>query len=67
MGHPPHSPDLALNDFRLFLKIESALNGQRFQDTDDKKKGGGGDASNVIYSTTGIPKMFPSIMAALLG
>jgi hypothetical protein len=29
---------LAPNDFWLFLKIKSALKGQRFQDTEDIKK-----------------------------
>jgi histone-lysine N-methyltransferase SETMAR len=35
MEHPPHSPDLAQNDFCLFLKIKSAIKGRRFQDTED--------------------------------
>jgi hypothetical protein len=35
MEHPPYSPDLALNHFQLFLKIEATLQEQRFQDTVD--------------------------------
>jgi hypothetical protein len=38
MEHPPYSHDLTVNDFWLFPKIKSALNGQRFQDTDNIKK-----------------------------
>jgi hypothetical protein len=38
MAHPPYSPDLAPNDFWLFPKIKSALNGQRFQYKEDIKK-----------------------------
>jgi hypothetical protein len=35
--HPPHSPGLAPNDFRLFPKINFALKGPRFQDIEDIK------------------------------
>jgi hypothetical protein len=38
LDHPPWSSDLALCDFRLFPKIKSALQGWRFQDTEDIKK-----------------------------
>jgi transposase len=38
MEHSPYSPDLAPNDFWLFLKIKSALTGRIFQDTEDIKK-----------------------------
>jgi hypothetical protein len=38
MKHPPHSPDLVLNDFWLFPKIKSALRGLRVQDTEGIKK-----------------------------
>jgi hypothetical protein len=37
MEHPPYSLDLALSDFWMFPKIESALKGQRFQDIDIQK------------------------------
>jgi hypothetical protein len=37
MEHPAYSPDLAPNDLWLFPKINSALKGQRFQDTEDIK------------------------------
>ena len=30
MGHPPYSPDLALNDFFIFPHIKKILRGQRF-------------------------------------
>jgi hypothetical protein len=51
MEQSPCSPDFALNDFWLFLKIKSALKGQRFQDTKDippppKKKSGRGTESH---------------------
>jgi histone-lysine N-methyltransferase SETMAR len=36
--HPPSSPDLSPNDFRLFSGIKSALKGRIFQDTEDIKK-----------------------------
>jgi hypothetical protein len=35
MEHPPCSPDMAPNDFRLFPKIKSTIKGQRYQDTED--------------------------------
>jgi hypothetical protein len=38
MEHPPHSSDLALNDFWLFPKIKPALMGQRLHDTEDSQK-----------------------------
>jgi hypothetical protein len=36
MEHSSYSPDLALNGFRLFPKIKSALKGRGFQDTEKK-------------------------------
>jgi transposase len=36
--HPPCSPDLAPNYFWLFPKINYALKGRRFQDTEDIHK-----------------------------
>jgi hypothetical protein len=38
MEHPSYSPDLTPNDFRMFPKMNSALKGRIFQDTEDKKK-----------------------------
>jgi hypothetical protein len=38
MEHPPCPPDLASNGFSLFPKMKSALNGRRFQDTEDINK-----------------------------
>ncbi|KAG4070573.1 hypothetical protein HA402_011960, partial [Bradysia odoriphaga] len=35
MGHPPYSPDLAPNDFFLFLTIKKKLRGQRFATPED--------------------------------
>jgi hypothetical protein len=43
-------------------KIKSALKGQIFQDTEDIKKC---DSNNENYSTTGVPKMFPTVAASL--
>jgi hypothetical protein len=34
MEHPSYSPDLAQNDFWLFLKIKYVLKGRRFQDNE---------------------------------
>jgi hypothetical protein len=61
MEHLPHSPDLDLNGFWLF-PIKYVLKGQRFQDNDDIKKS---DDSTESYSTTGVPKMFPTMAASL--
>jgi hypothetical protein len=63
MEHPPYSPDLALNDFWLFPNIKSALQQRRFQDNDDIQKNG--DDGTESYSTTGIPKMFLTVIASL--
>jgi hypothetical protein len=52
----PFSPDLAPNDFWLFPKIKSALNGIRFQDIEDIKKKS--DDITESYSTTGVPRFF---------
>jgi histone-lysine N-methyltransferase SETMAR len=35
LEHPPYSPDLAPNDFLLFLKIKKMLKGRHIVDTDD--------------------------------
>jgi hypothetical protein len=55
---------LAPNELYLVPKTKSALKGPRFQDTEDiyiyiKKK------SDDSYSTTGFPKMFPTVAASL--
>jgi hypothetical protein len=60
MDHLPCSPDLALNDFWLFPKIKSALKGRRFLDIDKKKYDG-----IESYSTTRVPKIFPTLAASL--
>jgi hypothetical protein len=63
--HPPYSQHLAPNDFLLFEKIKFALKGQRFQDTEDishPKKSYDGTEN---YSTTGVPKMSPTVAASL--
>jgi len=62
MQHPPYSPDLALNDFRLFPKIKTALKGQKFQITEDIQKTW---RRHWSYSTTGVPKIFPTVAASL--
>jgi histone-lysine N-methyltransferase SETMAR len=38
MEHPPSSPNLALNDVWLFVKIKCALKLRRFEDTEDIQK-----------------------------
>jgi hypothetical protein len=38
MEHPSYSPDLAPNDFWLFINMKSALMGRRFQDSEDNQK-----------------------------
>jgi histone-lysine N-methyltransferase SETMAR len=35
LEHPPSSPDIAPNDFSLFLKIKEILKGRHFDDIDD--------------------------------
>ena len=35
LEHPAYSPDLAPNDFFLFLKIKEILKGRHFDDIDD--------------------------------
>ena len=35
LEHPAYSPDLAPNDFFLFLKIKEILKGRHFDDNDD--------------------------------
>jgi hypothetical protein len=63
MELPSYSRDLAPNDFWVFLKIKSLLKGRRFQDIEDiKKKSDNGTES---YSTTGFPKLFPTVAASL--
>jgi hypothetical protein len=61
--HPSYSTDLVPNDFWLFPKIKSALKGRRYEDTEDmgKKKCKGPE----IYSTVGVPKIFPTTAASL--
>ncbi|GBP83643.1 Mariner Mos1 transposase [Eumeta japonica] len=34
-GHPPYSPDLALNDFYLFPIVKNKLRGQRFSNREE--------------------------------
>jgi hypothetical protein len=63
MEHPPHSPDLAPNDFWLFPKIKSAVKDRRFQDTEDIQNKC--DDGTESYSTAGVPKMFPTVAASL--
>jgi hypothetical protein len=52
------------HDLWPFPKIKSALNGQRFQDTEDiqKKKS---DNATESHSTTGVTKIFPRVAASL--
>jgi hypothetical protein len=50
MEHPPCSPDMAPNDFRLFPKIKSAFKGRRFLDIENigKKNIDNGTESSSI-------------------
>jgi hypothetical protein len=52
------------NDFWLFPKIKSALNGRRFQDIEDiqKKKC---DDDTESCSTRRVPKIFPAVTVSL--
>jgi hypothetical protein len=43
----------------VFSKIQFALEGRRFQDTEDKKKC---DEVTVSYYTTEVQKMFPKLL-----
>jgi hypothetical protein len=43
--------------------MKSALKKRRFQGTENIKKKC--DDDTVIYSTTGVPKMFPTVAASL--
>jgi hypothetical protein len=63
MEHPPSSLDLAPYDFWLFLKINSALKGWKFQDIEDIQKKSVDSIER--YSTRGISKMFPKVAASL--
>jgi hypothetical protein len=54
---------LALNDFYLFPKINSALKGRRFQNTEDIQNVC--DDGTESYSTTEVPKMFPKMAVSL--
>jgi histone-lysine N-methyltransferase SETMAR len=38
LEHPPYSPDLAANDFFLFLKIKKILKGRHYDDTNDIRR-----------------------------
>jgi len=44
--------------YGCFTNIKSALKGQRFQDTEGIQRKWDGTKS---YSTTGVPKMFPTV------
>jgi hypothetical protein len=55
---------LAPNNLWLFVKLESAVTGRKFQDTEDIQKKS--DDGTESCSTSGISKMFPAV-AALLG
>jgi hypothetical protein len=61
MEHLPYSPDLASSEFWLFPKIKSALKGRNFKPIEDIKKCDDGTGS---CSTTGVPKLFPTVAAS---
>jgi hypothetical protein len=52
-----YSIALSSNDFWLFSKIKSSLNGRRFQGTEDIRF----DDGTESYYTTGFPKRFPEV------
>jgi hypothetical protein len=54
------SPDLDPSDLWLFQKIKSALKFRRFKDNKDIPKKKKCDDGTESYSTTGVPKMFPT-------
>jgi hypothetical protein len=63
MGNRLHSSYFAPNNFSLFPTIKSAFKGRRFQDNEDtQKKCYDGTES---YSTTGAPKIFPTVATSL--
>jgi hypothetical protein len=62
MEYPPCSPDLTPNDFWLFTKMKSALKGRRFQGIENIQKC---NESTESYSTTVVPKLFPTGAAPL--
>jgi len=49
LEHPTYSPDLAPNDFFLFLKINKVLKGRHFDDIDDIR-------SNTTATLKAIPQ-----------
>jgi transposase len=49
LEHPPYSPDLAPNDFFLFMKIKKILKGRHFDDIDDIR-------SNTTTTLKAIPQ-----------
>jgi hypothetical protein len=68
MEYPSYSPDLALNDFWLFPNINYAFKGRIFQNIEHiKKKKKKCDNGTESYSTTGVPKMFPTVAGSIIG
>ena len=49
LEHPAYSPDLAPNDFFVFLKVKEILNGRHFDDIDDIR-------SNTMVALMAIPQ-----------
>jgi len=49
LEHPAYSPDLAPNDFFLFLKIKGILKGRHFDDIDDIR-------NNMMAAVKAIPQ-----------
>jgi hypothetical protein len=60
MEHPLYSPDLALYDFWLLPKLNYVRDDFRILKPSRKNYG-----NTESYSTTGVPKMFPTIIALL--
>jgi hypothetical protein len=63
LKYPPCSPDVASNDFWLFQKIKVSFKGMKISGY--WKHPNNSDGGTGSYSTTGVPKMFPTVAASL--
>jgi len=53
--HPPYTPDLALYDFFLFLRMKKVLKGKRFADVEEvKEKNDGGIKRRHLDRVSGL-------------
>jgi hypothetical protein len=56
LEHAPHTLDMALSDFVLFLMIKEILKGRQFADIDDIRSNNEGSSEG--HSTKPVPKLF---------